>query len=334
MKAVTYSRYGPPSVLQVEEIEDPRPAEGEVLVRVRAVEVTKSDCELRSFNFSVKWFVLPLRLAIGVRRPRRRVLGGYFSGEIVAVGPGVTRAAVGERVFGGTDLILGAYAELLVLRETAKFALKPKNLTFVEAAAVPLGGLNALHFMRRAAIRPGERVLVNGAGGSIGGHAVQIAKAMGAHVTAVDHGRKREVLTRIGADRFLDYTKDDVWSERGSFDVVFDMVPTSSYSACVLVLRPGGRYLCGNPRLSVMLRSLITSAFTKKSASFAFAKETAEELETLRTMAERGEIRPFVDRVFEMEQAAEAHHVVETEQRLGTIVLAIGAREGPDDGRA
>lgn len=328
MKAVTYARYGPPSVLRVEDIEAPSPGPKEVLVRVRAAEVTKTDCELRSFNFSVKWFWVPLRLAIGLRRPRRSVLGGYFAGEVRALGPEAQGFTVGDAVFGATDLILGAYGEYVALPDTATMVRMPRNMTFVEAAAVPLGGLNALHFMRRARIERGERVLINGAGGSIGGHAVQVAKAWGAHVTAVDHGRKRDLLMRLGADRFIDHTKDNVWGERDAFDVVFDMVPSSSYSACMRVLRPRGRYLCGNPRLWVMLRSLLTNAFTDRSATFAFAKETTEELDALRDMIERGEIKPFVDRVYGMDRAAEAHHVVETEQRLGTIVLAIG---GDDD---
>ncbi len=323
MKALCYSRYGAPDVLHVEDVPTPQPGQGEILVRVRAAEATKADCELRSFRYEVKWFWLPLRLAIGVRRPRRRILGAYFAGEVAALGPGATGFSVGEAIFGSSGLRLGTYAEYAVLPASSAIAPMPRTMTFTEAAAVPLGGLNALHFMRLAQIAPRDAVLVNGAGGSIGVHAVQIARAMGGHVTGVDHGIKEAFVRRMGADDFVDYTRDDFTTAGPRFDVIFDMVPRSGYSACIRALRPGGRYLCGNPRLSVMARSVVTTRFTDKTARFAFARETKEELETLRVMIERGDIRPVVDRVLPMEQAAEAHRLVESERRIGAIVIGI-----------
>ncbi|MCA8943542.1 MAG: NAD(P)-dependent alcohol dehydrogenase, partial [Planctomycetes bacterium] len=194
MKAITYARYGPPDVLSVETVEAPVPRANEVRIRVRATEVTKADCELRSFRFPVKWFWLPLRLALGVTRPRRRILGGYFAGVVESCGASVTCFKPGDEVYGSAGLRMGAYAELVCLPENAAIAPKPRSMSFVEAAAVPLGGLNALHFMRRAALRSGENVLINGAGGSIGLHAVQIAKSAGAVVTVVDGAHKRELL--------------------------------------------------------------------------------------------------------------------------------------------
>jgi NADPH:quinone reductase-like Zn-dependent oxidoreductase len=324
MKAITVSRYGPPDVLRVQDVPRPEPKDDEVLIRVRAAEVTKADCEMRAFRYAVKWIWLPMRLALGIRRPRRQVLGSYFAGEVVSVGRSVTRLAAGDEVFGASGLRLGAHGEYVALPERYTIVAKPANLSFAEAAAVPLGGLNALHFMRRAAIRAGDRVLINGAGGSIGMYAVQIAKAMGAEVTAVDKTIKEDFLRRIGADRFIDYTKEDFFAGDRTWNVVFDMVPRSSYSACLRVLVPGGRYLCGNPRLSVMLRSLFTNLFADRTATFAFARESGEELEELRRMIEAGEIAPVVDRVYPMEQAAQAHRRVETEERLGAIVIAIG----------
>jgi NADPH:quinone reductase-like Zn-dependent oxidoreductase len=323
VKAITYSRYGPPDVLELSEVRKPVPKDNEVLIRVRAAEATKSDCEMRSFRFPLKWFWLPLRIALGVRKPRRQILGGYFSGEIESTGKDVTTFSVGEQVFGTAGLQLGAYAEYLALSARCAIAAKPKNMSFAEAAAVPLGGLNALHFMRRARIRPGEQVLINGAGGSIGSHAVQIAKSMGAEVTAVDSGVKEGLLRRIGADHFVDYTEEGFAGRGETFDVIFDMVPGSSYTGCIGALRPNGRYLSGNPRLSVMLRAPFTSRFTSKTAIFAFAEETREELATLKEMIEDGRIGPIVDRVFPMERAADAHRLVETEQRRGAIVIAI-----------
>lgn len=323
MKAITYENYGPPDVLQVKEVPIPVPKDDELLIRVRAVEATKSDVEMRSFKFAVSWFWLPLRLAVGVRKPRRQILGGYFSGVIESPGKDNNRFSVGDEVFGAAGLRFGAYGEYVALPAGSTIVEKPCNMGFEDAAAVPLGGLNALHFMRLAKIRAGDRVLVNGAGGSIGLHAVQIARSMGAEVTAVDSTIKEDMLMRLGADHFIDYMKEDFATMGRRYDVIFDMVPGSSYAACIKALSPDGRYLSGNPRLTVMLRSVFTTWFTKKTARFAFARETKAELSALKEMIESGKVRSIVDRVYPMEQAAEAHQRVETEQRRGAVVIAI-----------
>ena len=322
MQAIVYNKYGPPDVLQVEDAEKPVPQDNELLIKVRAAEVTKADCEMRSFSFQVKWFWLPLRFALGLFKPKRKILGIYFAGEVESVGKVVTRFKAGDQVFGTTRLRLGAHGEYVCLPESYTLAAKPQNVTFVEAAAVPLGGLNALHFLSKANIQNGERVLVNGAGGSIGIFGVQIAKSMGAEVTAVDSTIKEEMLRKIGADHFCDYSKEDFTQSGQTYDVIFSMVAHTSYSSCVRALNPGGRYLIANPRLADMLRSLLTTMFTQKTAVFAFAKETEEELLALKQMLEADIIKPVVDKVFSFEQAAEAHQRVETEQRLGTIVIS------------
>ena len=324
MKAITNSEYGSPDILKISEVKKPVKRDHEVLIKVYAVEATKADCEIRSFRFPVKWFWLPLRLAFGVRKPRRQILGGYFSGEIESIGKDVTRFQPGDFVFGAAQLKMGAYGEYVALPASYTIAHKPINMNFVEAAAVPLGGLNALHFMRSANIQAGEKVLVNGAGGSIGAHAVQIAKSFGAEVTAVDSGIKEDMLRRLGADHFIDYAKQNFTAMNQTYDVIFDMVATGSYSASIKALNPDGRYLSANPRLSVMLRSVLTSWVTKKTASCAFAKETQEELLALKQMIEIGELGPIVDnRVFQMDEAADAHRLVESEQRLGAVVIEI-----------
>lgn len=324
MKAITYSSYGPPDVLQLQDVEKPVPKDDEVLIRIQAAEATKADCEMRSFKFSVMWFWLPLRIVFGVRKPRRKILGGYFSGEVESFGKDVTQFAMGDQVFGSAGLRLGVYAEYVALPASYTIVAKPSNMSFAAAAAVPLGGLNALHFMRLAKIRAGDKVLINGAGGSIGAHGVQIAKSMGAEVTAVDSAIKEDLLKRLGADHFIDYARDNFTDLRKTYDVIFDMVPESSYAACIQTLNPGGRYLSGNPRLSVMLRSVFTTRFSNKTSRVAFAEETHEELRTLKEMIEDGKIESIVDEVYPMEQAAAAHHRVETEQRLGAVVIAIG----------
>jgi NADPH:quinone reductase-like Zn-dependent oxidoreductase len=271
----------------------------------------------------VKWFWLPLRIALGLRKPKRQILGSYFSGEVEACGKNVTRLTVGDQVFGSANLRLGAYGEYVALPERFTIVAKPRRMSFVEAAAVPLGGLNALHFMRRARIHPGEQVLINGAGGSIGAYAVQIAKAFGAHVTAVDRGTKEEGIRRLGADHFIDYEKERFTQRGRKYDVIFDMVPTSSYSACVRALHSNGRYLVGNPRLSALLRSILTTHLTDKTTTVAFARETREELLALQQMIDEGQIGSIVDRVYPMERAADAHRRVETERRVGAVVIAM-----------
>jgi len=326
MRAICYRRYGPPKVLEIEEVARPVPKDDEVLIRVHAAEATKSDVEMRRFRFAVKWFWLPMRIAFGVRRPRRHILGGYFSGEIAAVGKQVSGFAVGDQVFGGAGLRLGAYGEYVALPARYPIVGKPGNMSHAQAAAVPLGGCNALHFMRLAAIQPGEQVLINGAGGSIGSHAIQIAKSMGAEVTAVDRAVKESLSRRLGADHFIDYEKQHFTTMGRSYDVIFDMVAGSPYGACIRALRGGGRYLSCNPRLSLMFRSLFTGLFRDKTVRFAFAPEDKAALRTLKEMVEDGRIQPIVDRVWSMDDAVEAHRWVETEQRLGAVVIAIDAR--------
>lgn len=326
MKAIAYNTYGPPDVLHVAEVPKPTPKDNEILIKVRAAEATKTDCEMRSLKFSVKWFAWPMRLFLGVIKPKNPILGGYFSGEVVAVGKDVTKFKPGDEIFGNTGFTFGAYGEYLCLPDKRTLALKPKNISFAEAAAVPLGGFNALHFMRKAKIKPNEMVLVNGAGGSIGLFGVQIAKSMGAKVTGVDHTIKLDLLRQAGADHVVDYTSGDFFASGERYDVIFDMVAGSSYAGCIAALNPGGRYLKGNPRFADMLRSVGTNLFSKKSASFAFANETQEELLALAAMLKDGQITSIVDKVFPMEQAAEAHRLVETEQRLGMIVIKMDQR--------
>jgi len=324
MKAIVYTQYGPPDILQLKEVEKPAPKNDELLIRVHAAEATKADCEMRRCHFAVKWLWLPMRMTLGLAKPKRTILGMYMAGEVESVGKDVTKFKKGDRVFGTTRLRLGAYGEYVCLPASYTIALKPENMTFEEAAAVPLGGLNALHLLRKANIQRGERVLINGAGGSIGVFGVQIAKTMGAEVTAVDSAIKEDMLRRIGADHFIDYAKDDFTKSGKTYDVIFSMVARTSYSACMKALNPKGRYVMANSRISGMLRSLATSAFFDKTASFTFAGETEAELLALKEMLEDGRIKAVVDTVYPLEQAAEAHRRVETEQRMGPVVISVG----------
>lgn len=324
MKAIMYKAYGEPSELFVASLPSPTPKPDELLIKVMAAEASKSDCEMRSFSLPVMWTWLPMRLLFGIRKPKRPVLGMYFSGEVLAVGESVKRFNVGDALFGSSQLKMGAYAELLCLPETYTLLEKPKNMSFEAAAAVPLGGLNALHYLNKAAVKPGEKVLINGAGGSIGTHAIQIAKAMGAEVTAVDSGIKETRLRELGADHFIDYTCENFIEGKQRYDVIFNIVAGMSFSRCLKTLNSKGRYLLANPRIVDMLRSIFAGKLSDKQVFFAFAGETLDELKTLKSMIEAGKIVSTVDRVYPMTQAADAHTRVEQEQRLGTVVIAVG----------
>lgn len=326
MRAITYARYGGPEVLGVSEVDRPVPEADQILIRVQAAEACKSDCEMRGFEFGVKWFWIPLRLGLGVRRPRRSILGLYFAGVVEETGADVQDVAVGDAVYGSPGMRRGAYGEYLTVSATAAIAAKPSSMTFAEAAALPLGGVNALHFLRAAGVSEGDRVLVNGAGGVIGAYGVQIAAAWGATVTGVDAGHKEDFVRSLGASAFVDYRQQDVTQLSERFDVIFDMVPSTSVRRMLRLLDRGGRYANGNPRLSTLLRAPLTSRFGDKRMHVAFAEETSEILAELATMVDAGTIGPIVDRLLPMDQAPEAHRLVESEERIGAIVLAMGPR--------
>lgn len=327
MRVVNFNQYGAPSVLELGELEKPTPGPEDVLIRVGAVEVTKSDCELRAMRFPVRWFAWPLRLLFGWSKPKKRVLGAYLSGIVEAVGERVTQWRIGDEVFGSTGMRFGGYAEFALASATATLAKKPRNLNFAEAAAIPLGGLNALHFMNDAGDLSGKRLLIIGAGGSIGSFALQIAKRRGAHVTAVDAAHKLAWLSGLGADRVVDYTREDALAAGDAYDVIFATVAGGHFDRCLRAVKVGGCYLTANPRLADMLRTVWTNLTSNKRASFAFARETRGELDTLREMAEAGELSVSLDSVVSLADAARAHARVETEQRTGAVVIEVMGRD-------
>lgn len=330
MQAVTFDRYGGPDVLTVRAVSRPSPKADELLIRVRATEVTKSECEMRAMRYPVAWFQPMLRLAMGWRKPRKSILGMYFSGEIVEVGEQVRDLKPGDAVYGTSSFRMGTYAEYLTVNARASVLPKPGNVSYAEASASLLGGFNAQHFISLGNVAADMRVLVNGAGGSIGTHAIQIAKARGAHVTAVDYARKELGLRDLGADAFIDCEDRESASdpiEREAFDVVLDMVPLPAFKAGEYArrlgwLKAGGCYLTGNPRLSQMIRAAITTRFSDKTARFAFAGESRDDLRALTTLIETGAVRSIVDSIVPMQDIAEAHRRVEAEQRIGAIVMA------------
>jgi NADPH:quinone reductase-like Zn-dependent oxidoreductase len=273
------------------------------------------------------WFLI--RLMFGLRKPRKQILGAYFAGEIEAVGKNVEQFHVGDQVFAASGPRFGAYAEYICLPTTFPIAVKPANMTHEEASAVPLGGLNALHYLRRANVQNGERVLVNGAGGSFGTFAVQLAKLMGAEVTGVDSTEKLDMLRELGADHVIDYTREEFTENGRTYDVIFNVVVKSPYSRNLRSLNEGGRYLLTNPAgISQMLRTAWTSMTSNKKVITEFARETSEELVHLRELIEAGHLRSVIDRSYPLEQAAESHRYVETERKKGNVVLTM-RRQGP-----
>lgn len=292
MGAIVCLRYGPPEVLQLKEVERPTPKDNEVLVRVYAATVTMGDSELRRFKMPVLLWPLA-RIGFGFRGPRR-ILGQELAGEIESIGKDVERFKVGDLVFALTGFHLGAYAEYDCLPAKGMLAIKPVNTTFEEAAALPLGGLHATHFLREADIRSGQKVLIIGAGGSIGTIAVQLAKSFGAQVTGVDSTMKLDMLRSIGADKVIDYTKEDFAKNGEKYDVVFDVVGKSSFSACMSSLKENGLYLLGNPRLSHLVRKLWTKG-SRRVIGGTMSYKT-EDLVFLKELVESGKIRSVIDR--------------------------------------
>jgi NADPH:quinone reductase-like Zn-dependent oxidoreductase len=303
----------------------PAPKDDEVLVRIRATTVSAADCELRRFDFA-PWIWLPIRLAFGIFRPRQPVLGQELAGDVESVGRDVTSLRTGDRVFAATGIGLGAYAEYTCLRENPKtgaITTMPANLDYEEAAAVPYGGGEALQFLRKADVRSGQRVLVNGAGGSFGTFAVQLAKDLGAHVTAVDSAPKLEMLRTIGADRVVDYAQVDFAVEPETYDVIFDVVRNTPSGRMVKRLTENGRLVMANPGLLQILRARWAARGSGKRVSFAASGPTRDDLEHLRALVEAGRLRPVIDRRFPFEHLVEAHRYAETGQKLGNVVVVV-----------
>ncbi len=322
MKAMVYHEYGSPEVLRLEDVRKPTVGDNDVLIEVHAATVGTWDCEARSFTFPL-WFWLPLRIAMGIRRPRWPILGQELAGEIESVGKNVRRFKKGDQVFATTGMGFGAHAQYRCLPSAGGLAIKPANMSYEQAAGVPTGGLNALHFLRRADVRSGQRVLVNGAAGNIGVFAVQLAKHFGAHVTAVDSTEKLDMLREIGADEVIDYTQNDFRTNGERYDVVFDLVFKSPYSQSLRSLERNGCYLLANPRLLSMIRALWTSATSSKKIVFAFAGAKPEDLDFLRELIEAGRITSVIDRCYSLEQLPQAHAYVDTGRRKGIVVITV-----------
>lgn len=322
MRAIVYERYGPPDVLQLKELPKPVPNDDEVLIRSRATTVNSGDWRVRSLDVPAGFGLLS-RLALGIFGPRQKILGAELAGQIESVGKNVTKFKVGDEVFAFPGIRMGSHVEYKCMPEDGPLALKPPNLTFDEAATLSFGGTTALDFLRRGQLKKGERVLVNGASGAVGTAAVQLARHFGADVSAVCSGANAGLVESLGANRVIDYTKEDFAATGETYDVIVDTAGTAPFSRCRNSLKEGGRLLMVLGRLSDLLKAPWLSMIGSRKAVGGTATGRAEDLRYLAALAESGEFRPVIDRRYPFERMAEAHAYVDTGRKRGSVVVTL-----------
>ena len=322
MKAVRWTKYGPPAVLRLGEIEKPAPKDNEILVKIAATTVSLGDCEMRALKLPLA-FTLPLRMFLGVFKPRKGVtLGQEFAGTVEAVGGGVQRFAKGDAVLGQTGVTMGAYAEYLALTKDAVVVRKPDAVSFEEAACLPLGGLEAKYFVDRSGLQAGNKALVIGAGGSIGTMAIQLFKRLGVEVTAVDTGEKFGVMKQAGADRLIDYQKTDYLHGAATYDGIFDVVGKTPLKMGMARLNPGGVYMHANPKIRQMF---FRRFYTGKGKRLAFktGEQSPAALEALADLTAAGKIKPLIDQIMPLSDIVSAHEYVEAGKKKGNLVIRV-----------
>jgi len=324
MKAAVYDHYGPPDVLRIEDVERPVPKEDEVLVKVHATTVNRFDVHTREANVTSGPAVSLLsRLVSGFPRPRRRILGSEFAGEVVAAGAAVSEFKVGDRIFGNTGMAFGAQAEFVCVKESGRVAPMPAGATFKQAAPTTDGALNSLWCLRLAHLRKGERVLIYGASGSLGTAAVQLAKYFDVDVTAVCSSKHLEVVRSIGADTVIAYPQEDFTKNGDTYDVIFDAVGKHSFKRCKGSLKPGGRYLACDG-LDNLILALWTPRFGDKKVIFQIPPRwTKQDVYFLKELIEAGRYRAVIDRCYPLADVVEATRYVETQHKTGNVVLTV-----------
>lgn len=328
MKAIIWTKYGPPDVLQLREVAKPTPKDNELLIKVHAATASTPDSEMRRLKLPL-FFAIALRLYFGLIRPTRVTIpGGEFAGEVESVGRDVKDYKPGDQVFGYTALSMGTYAEYMCITESSSamggvFTKKPVNMSYGEAAAVPFGGLEALHALGRIDIHPGKKILIVGAGGSIGTWTVQLAKLYGMEVTGVDHASKLEMMRSIGADHVIDYTKEDYTKNGKKYDVIMDTIDKSPFAGSLRSLNENGVYLNANPKLKdrIWMGSALKNNH-KKVLTWTGEYSTTNLL-ALRKLIEDGKLKSVIDRSYPLEQIVEAHRYVDAGHKKGNVVIEI-----------
>ncbi|MBN2175920.1 MAG: NAD(P)-dependent alcohol dehydrogenase [Bacteroidales bacterium] len=336
MKAVIYNEFGPPEVLELKEKEKPFPKDNEILIKIYAASVNYGDLIARHFNdvtpreFNMPflfWFMA--RMYFGWSKPKVNILGSEFSGEVESTGKGVKAFKSGDQVFGYLGQAMGAYAEFLRMKEDGVVVHKPENMSHEEAATIPSGGMTALALLRKAQIQAGQKVLINGASGGIGSMAVQLAKNAGAEVTGVCGTHRIEFVKSLGADKVIDYTKEDFTKSGETYDLIFDILGRSSFSRCKNSLAGNGRYLRASFKSPQLIQMLWTSLFSKKKVICALSPQKSEDLKEIKKFIEAGKIKSIIDRSFAAEQVAEAHRYAEEGRKKGNIVITFNNNRQP-----
>lgn len=328
MKAVICTKYGAPEVLQFREVEKPVPKDNEVLIKIHATTVTVADYRIRSFTVPPS-FWLPARIALGITKPRKPILGVELAGEIESVGKDVTLFRKGDPVFAATLKDFGAYAEYKCLPENGAICLKPSGLTFEEAAAIPIGARTALHFLKKGDIQRGQKILIYGASGSVGTYAVQLARHFGAEVTGVSSRLNLELVKAQGADKVIAYDDEDFLKKLELYDIIFMAVDKWPFQACKKFLKNGGTYMNITEPLKSpsMLWSSITSKKKIRIIVGEDPAENAEGMRQLKELAETGTIKPVMDRSYPLEKIVEAHHYVGQGHKKGNVAITVFEKE-------
>lgn len=319
MKAAVYTQYGPPEIVQLQEVEKPIAQANEVLIKVHASTVNRTDCGFRSAEYFI------VRFFSGLFKPKNKILGNEFSGEIIEIGNAVKHFKIGDRVFGYNDKQFGAHAEFMVMDENGPMAIIPAHLSFEEAAPMIEGSHYALCDLRAARIASGQNILVNGATGAIGSSAVQLIKFFGAKVTAVCDTKNIELVKSLGADIVIDYTREDFTKIDQTFDVVFDAVGKSSFGKCKRLMKKGGVYM--STELGYMSQNIFLAILTPllggKKVLFPLPTISKKDVEFFKDLAEKGQYKPIIDRVYRLDQIVEAYTYVETGQKIGNVVITV-----------
>ena len=326
IKAILHTKFGSPDELQLKEVDKPVPKDNEVLIKVRATTVTSTDCNVRNFTFVPRVFQIPARLFMfGVFKPRVNILGIDLAGEIETIGKDVELFKVGDQVFGTPGMTFGAHAEFTSVPEDGVLTIKPENTTWEEAAAIFLGASTALFYLRdKGNIQAGHKILIYGASGAIGTYAVQLARYFGAEVTAVCSTTNMEMVKSLGADKVIDYTKEDFTEGRETYDLILDTVGKISYSRCKKSLKQKGIFLPVVMNLTELLQILWTSVTDGKKVKGGVAGESVEDLNFLKELTEAGELKPVIDRCYPLDQIAEAFRYVEKGHKKGNVAITVG----------
>ena len=318
MKASVCTKFGPPEVLQIKIIDKPIPKDNEVLIKIHATTVTKFDCWIRG---SSRMFRFLMRLATGIKFPKDTILGTEFAGQIETVGKDVTQFREGDQVFGSLGMRMGAYVEYICLPQDGVLAIKPVNMTYEQSAAIQQGALTALYLLRKIKIQKGQKILIYGASGGVGLSTVQLAKYFGAEVTGVCSTTKVELVKSMGANKVIDYTTTDYTQAGETYDIIFDTIGTSPFSGSVKSLKDDGIYLFVTYGLRRTLRARWLNLTNSKKAVSWLIEETIEDLINIRDLIETDKLKAVIDKIFPLEQAAEAHAYAESGQKIGHIVI-------------